>query len=271
MKSIHRHVTRFWSEDRSLTAFLILLDRRDLRHRADQTTGIAFGFVNNMVFSLLLLVGLLTMTRHKVLQSVSADIRCPGRRDARARLVFGVAGLEILDGLLMLALHHRLSGHRTVAGLPGRSCHGTSDPWAPWPATSFSRWFSPLPTAWSKPFSPGLLPDARCPGSGTAKYHGQLFYYFSVVTLTTAGFGDITAVNPFCADPGDDGGPHRPALPGHPDRPPGVPARGDEKGKKGRASMTPCDVDGTALGARICCLRRETMPLGREQPGADRE
>jgi hypothetical protein len=24
-----------------------------------------------------------------------------------------------------------------------------------------------------------------------------LFYYFSVTTLTTAGFGDITAVNPF--------------------------------------------------------------------------
>jgi hypothetical protein len=33
--------------------------------------------------------------------------------------------------------------------------------------------------------------------SQSRELQGQLFYYFSVTTLTTAGFGDITAVNPF--------------------------------------------------------------------------
>jgi hypothetical protein len=38
------------------------------------------------------------------------------------------------------------------------------------------------------------MPDAL---SRYGEPPGRLFYYFSVVTLTTTGFGDITAVNPF--------------------------------------------------------------------------
>jgi hypothetical protein len=33
--------------------------------------------------------------------------------------------------------------------------------------------------------------------SRTASSSGEAFYYFSIVTLTTVGFGDITAVHPF--------------------------------------------------------------------------
>jgi hypothetical protein len=34
-------------------------------------------------------------------------------------------------------------------------------------------------------------------GPHSPEQHGQMFYYFSVITLTTTGYGDITAVNPF--------------------------------------------------------------------------
>jgi hypothetical protein len=42
----------------------------------------------------------------------------------------------------------------------------------------------------------GLVPGAfNIPGSSGAR--GETFYYFSIVTLTTVGFGDITPVHPF--------------------------------------------------------------------------
>ena len=81
VKPIHRHIAKFWSEDRSLTAFLILLIAEIFVIAPINRTGLALGLVNNILFSLLLLVGLLTMTRHKALQAVRDDVRCPGRRN----------------------------------------------------------------------------------------------------------------------------------------------------------------------------------------------
>jgi len=46
----------------------------------------------------------------------------------------------------------------------------------------------------------------------TVAAHVEAFYYFSIVTLTTVGFGDITAVQPYVS-PRHAGGAHRPALP----------------------------------------------------------
>jgi len=41
---------------------------------------------------------------------------------------------------------------------------------------------------------PGAFAMSASPGGAT---RGETFYYFSIVTLTTVGFGDITAVHPF--------------------------------------------------------------------------
>jgi hypothetical protein len=43
---------------------------------------------------------------------------------------------------------------------------------------------------------PGSFQMPSAPARSAGRLN-QAFYYFSVVTLTTAGFGDITAVNPF--------------------------------------------------------------------------
>ena len=103
VKPIHRHIAKFWSEDRSLTAFLILLIAEIFVIAPINRTGLALGLVNNILFSLLLLAGLLTMTRHKALQAVVTMFVALAVATHWARVVFGVPGLEILDGLLMLA------------------------------------------------------------------------------------------------------------------------------------------------------------------------
>ena len=74
-----------------------------------------------MLFSLLLLVGLLTMTHRKEFQAVATMIVALAIVTHVARRFFGVPGLEILDGLLMLALHHRFPGHCPLAGLTGKA------------------------------------------------------------------------------------------------------------------------------------------------------
>jgi hypothetical protein len=195
MKSMSRHVTRFWSEERSLTAFLILLIAEIFIIAPMNLAGHAISLLNNILFSMLLLVGLLTMTRHKALQSVLAMFVALAVATHWARLVFGVSGLEILDSFLMLACTigflvivlwqvyregpvtiHRIQG--AVAAYLLLSI-------------IFAIAYSQVEYLHPGSFQ---MPSAEPPSGGRVN---QAFYYFSVVTLTTAGFGDITAVNPF--------------------------------------------------------------------------
>jgi len=195
MKSMSKHVTRFWSEERSLTVFLILLIVEIFIIAPINRTGIGIGIVNTVLFSLLLLAGLLAMTRHKVLQAVLSMFVALAVATHWARFVFGVPGLEILDSLLMLAcitgflvivLWHvyregPVTGHRVMGAVAGYILL----------AVVFAIAYSLVEYLAPGSFQmPSALSQSREP-------HGQLFYYFSVTTLTTAGFGDITAVNPF--------------------------------------------------------------------------
>jgi len=195
MKSIHRRVTRFWSEDRSLTAFLILLVIEIFVIAPINRSGLAIGLVNNVLFSLLLLAGLLTMTRHKSLQAVLAMFVALAVASHWARLVFGVPGLEILDGLFMLAC---VAGFLVIVLWQVYregpvTVHRIQGAVAAYLLLSvlFAVGYGIVET-----LSPGSfqMPSA---GSLSGEPHGRLFYYFSVVTLTTTGYGDITALHPF--------------------------------------------------------------------------
>ena len=195
MKSLTKSFTRFWSEDRSLTAFLILLVVEIFIIAPINRTGPAIGLVNNVLFSLLLLAGLLTMTRHKSLQAILTLFVAMAVATHWARLVFGVTGLEILDSFLMLACVagflvivlwqvfregpvtvHRIQG--AVAAYLLLSVFFAI-------AYSLVEFLSPDAFQMS-----GVRPQSR-------EQFGRMFYYFSVITLTTTGYGDITAVNPF--------------------------------------------------------------------------
>jgi hypothetical protein len=195
IKTVIRRFTRFWSEDRSLTAFLILLVIEIFIIAPINRTGIAIGIVNNVLFSLLLLAGLLNMTHHKVLQAVLTMFVALAVATHWARLVFGVTGLELLDSLLMLSCtigflvivlwqvyrEGPVTAHRIQGAIAGYLLL----------SVIFAIAYSLIETLQPGSFQ---MPAAF---SRYGEPHGQLFYYFSVVTLTTTGYGDIIAVNPF--------------------------------------------------------------------------
>jgi uncharacterized membrane protein len=188
-------VTKFWSEDRSLTVFLILLIAEIFVIAPINRTGLALGLVNNILFSLLLLAGLLTMTRHKALQAVVTIFVVLAVATHWARVVFGISGLEILDGLLMLACtigflaivlwqvfrEGPVTAHRIQGAVAGYLLISVIF------SIAYSLIENLQPGSFQMPAALGQYGEPQ----------GQLFYYFSVVTLTTTGFGDITAVNPF--------------------------------------------------------------------------
>ncbi|MGE5798895.1 MAG: potassium channel family protein [Syntrophaceae bacterium] len=195
MKPIHRHVTRFWSEERSLTAFLILLIVEIFVIAPMQFTGFGFSLVNSVLFSLLLLTGLFTLTRRRTVQAVLAIFVALSVATHWAYIFFGLTDLRFLDGLLMLlctigllvvvlwqvyregpVTAHRIQG--AVAAYLLLSvifaiAYGLLESFAP---ASF------------------LLPSSH---SHAGTRINPSFYYFSVVTLTTTGYGDITAASPF--------------------------------------------------------------------------
>jgi len=195
MKPIHKHVTRFWSEERSLTAFLLLLIVEIFVLAPLQITGFAFRLINGMVFTLLLLVGLLTMTKRREFQALATMIVVLTILTRAARRFFGVAGLEILDGLLTLlctigflvivlwqvyregpVTAHRIQG--AVAGYLLLS-------------VIFAIAYSLAETIQPGSFQMSSVQDQL----RAELVMDRTFYYFSVVTLTTTGFGDIAAVS----------------------------------------------------------------------------
>jgi hypothetical protein len=149
-----------------------------------------------MVFVLLLLVGLLTMTKRREFQALATMIVAMAIATRVARRFFGVAGLEILDGLLILlctigflvivlwqvyregpVTAQRIQG--AVAGYLLLS-------------VIFAIAYSLAETIQPGSFQMSSVQDQVRP----ELVMDRSFYYFSVVTLTTTGFGDITPVSP---------------------------------------------------------------------------
>ncbi len=189
-----RHVTRFWSEEKSLTAFLILLIVEIFVLAPMQFTGFGFSLVNSILFSLLLLTGLFTLTQRKTIQAVLAMLVALSVVTHWAYIFFGLTDLKLLDGLLMLlctvgllvivlwqvykegpVTAHRIQG--AVAAYLLLS-------------VIFAIAYGLLESVSSGSF---LLPASH---THIGIRINPSFYYFSVVTLTTTGYGDITAVSP---------------------------------------------------------------------------
>ena len=198
MKPIHRHVTRFWSEERSLTAFLALLIVEIFFIAPMQfSSGLLFRVINNMIFILLLLVGLLTMTRRKEIQAVAAMFVFLAVVTRVARRFFGIEGLDVLDeiltllcgiGFLVIVLWQvfregPVTAHRIQGAVAGYLL--------------ISVIFS-IAYGLAELLQPGSFQMAHAQDQlQTARGMNRSFYYFSVITLTTTGYGDITAVSYF--------------------------------------------------------------------------
>ncbi len=190
-----KQLTHFWNEERSLTALLILLIVWMFIIIPTTRNGYVLDLISTLVFSLLLLAGLFTMARHKIVQWISGGFVISSIIVRLARLVFGVSGLASWDALLtvmsvvgmvivVLWQVYRdgpVTGHRVRGAIA---------------AYLLIAVFFAFSYAFISHLAAGSFQlPAWVSESGPERT--EAFLYFSMVALTTVGFGDITAIHPF--------------------------------------------------------------------------
>jgi hypothetical protein len=182
---------RFWSEERALSVFLLFLA---VEMFVIGPVVRAFDLASDLLFSVLLVAGALTVVQHRTLQWIAGMFVLLAIAVRWAGIVFGTPGLffwnSVLSLLMMLAFllivlwwvyqEGPVTGHRVRGAIAAYLLL----------ALCFS-------------FAYDLIEYVH-PGSFTLPLGGtqgiqprsELFLYFSVVTLTTVGFGDIAALHP---------------------------------------------------------------------------
>ncbi len=189
-----KKIVHFWSEERSLTTLLVLLAINLFVLAPMIREGVGTTLMKETFFSLLLLAGLLTMTGHKTLQIGFLLFIALAIIVHWARTAFGATGLSGWDALLsMLSLcaftmvvlwqvnkKGPVTGHRVRGAVAGYLLLA-------------------LCCAYAYALIDFLIPGAfQMPAADlqSRKAQSDAFYYFSIVTLTTLGYGDITAIHP---------------------------------------------------------------------------
>lgn len=184
----------FWSEERSLTTLLALLVISMFALEPVIREGEKLDILRGIFFSLVLLAGLLTMTGQKAVQIVFVLFVALTMTVHWMRIALDPKGLMAWDFLLsllsVLALttvvlvqvnrKGPVTGHRVRGAVAGYLLLGLAC------ACAYSLIDSLIPGAFQMSAA-----DTQ-PGEG----HSDAFLYFSIVTLTTLGYGDITAVHP---------------------------------------------------------------------------
>jgi hypothetical protein len=185
---------QYWNEERSLTTLLILLLVYMFIIIPTTRAGYALELLGAFVFSLLLLAGLLTMARLRIFQVVSGAFVFSTIIVRLARSVFGVSGLVPWDALLSIVSivgmiivvlwqvyrEGPVTGHRVRGAIAAYLLLA-------------------ILFAYSYTLISHLVPGSfQLPAwvSQTGPERTEAFLYFSMVALTTVGFGDITAVHP---------------------------------------------------------------------------
>ena len=191
---IGRHLTHFWDEEHSLTALLLLLVVEVFIIVPATRAGHALALISVIVFSFLLLAGLLTMARHRIVQVVSGGFVICAIAARLARSVFDVPGLLQWDALL------------SILSVIGMVIVVLWQVYREGPVTSHrvrgaiaAYLLIAILFAYVYTFIDSVLPGAfQLPVWAQAgAERGEMFFYFSMVALTTTGFGDITAIHPF--------------------------------------------------------------------------
>jgi len=183
----------FWTEERSLTVMLILLLIHFFVLTPVKFLGHAFQMAGALFLSLGLLAGILALQRPVVRRL--GIVLVAGAVVFRAAAVFGTASWLLIGDTFFTLLSLAaliLIVFRQVSREGPVSAHRVRGAIALYLLIAILFAFL---YGLTEELAPGAF---NIPGSrdgGVAR--GETFYYFSVVTLTTVGFGDITAVHPF--------------------------------------------------------------------------
>jgi hypothetical protein len=183
----------FWSEERSLTVMLVLLLFHFFILSPGTTLGRAFQLVAALFLSLALLAGILAL-RQRAFRRLGI-LLVVMTIAFRAAAVFGDAPWMIVGdtlftllslAALILIVFRQVSQEGPVSGHRVRGSIALY--------LLIAILFAFL-YGLTEELAPGAFTMPASQAGGAAR--GETFYYFSIVTLTTVGFGDITAVHPF--------------------------------------------------------------------------
>ena len=192
-----RHLLSFWTEERSLTIFLALLVVQIFIIAPLETTGrLLLYMLNGVVGSLFLLTGLLTITQHRLIRLVAACLVVCALTARWLALISPSPLILIADNVLAICFaacftavvlqkvyeEGPVSGHRVRGAIAAYLLIGYF----------FAAVYRLLDTLIAGSFSHAASPAFIQQGKDLA----DVFMYFSLVTLTTVGFGDISAVHP---------------------------------------------------------------------------
>jgi hypothetical protein len=184
----------FWSEERALSVFLLLLVVYMFVIWPVVRIVPALGLASDLLFSILLVAGALTLVQHRTLQWTTGMFVLLAIAVRWAGVLFDTPGLFFWNGVLSLLVtlafllivlwwvyrEGPVTGHRVRGAVAAYLLL----------AVCFSYAY-----ALTESVHPGSF---TLPPGGTewTQTRSASFLYFSVVTLTTVGFGDIAAVHP---------------------------------------------------------------------------
>ena len=185
---------RFFSKEHSMSALLAILVIQMFVLVPTGGGARLVLLIGETLFSLILLAGIFSMVRLKPARAVLGTFVVLSLVTHTARSVFGLPSLIGWDfflssfsvaGMLVVILRMVYSAgpvtaHRIRGSVAGYLLLGML----------FARTYALISS---------LAPDAFNLAAAPVRFqaeHAEAFYYFSVVTLTTVGFGDITAVAP---------------------------------------------------------------------------
>ncbi len=185
---------RFWSEEHALSVFLLLLVGEMFVIGPVVRLGLALDFASDLLFSFLLVAGVLTVVEHRLLQWTTGLFVLLAIGVRWAGFVFGKPGFLIWNailsllsvlGFLLIILwwvyrEGPVTGHRVRGAIAAYLLL----------AVCFSIAYDLCEYVHPGSFTMALG------GAQGMQTRSASFLYFSVVTLTTVGFGDIAAVHP---------------------------------------------------------------------------
>jgi len=184
----------FWTEERSLTVMLVLVVLHLFILTPVRLLSQAIHIISVICFALALLAGIIALARRRALRWIWMAVVAGAILCKLLRFVADAPWLIIGDTLLtflslsamLYVLFLQVSRDGPVTGHRIRGAIALY--------LLIAMFFAFLYSL-AEELAPGAF---NMPGdwSRAASTSGEAFYYFSVVTLTTVGFGDISAVHP---------------------------------------------------------------------------